>query len=156
MQKYTLLLIAVASVIFHCGCKRITYINPQGTYVLNKEINRDSLPIYNYFGDIQVQTISKEKVAVTFFICSGATHYYIGTFIDTLDYRWNKMEYSSKNDPKCMITLNVSTEGISSLETKNQNEGCAFGNGIDANQYFEKISNERPNLIDPKTGEKIK
>lgn len=125
------------------------FINPRGTFeYVGKTILKND-DTYGYFGTIQVKTISKNRIAMTFYICKGAKSYNSGSFIDTLDYTNNVAIY---RDEDCKTTFTFTTKGIDVKETSSR--GC-WGAGVYAHGHFRRKSFKQPILVDPLSGEKI-
>ena len=124
-----------------------TYVDPTGTYVLNKNIKKVEGDIYGYFGEIQVAKLDRNKIVMNFSICKGAPSYNSGAFLDTLLYQNNKAIFRGDtiDDPSCMITFNFSAKGIVVEEkTDDYNFGCGFGHAVVASGFFKKTSSKVP------------
>ncbi len=133
------------------------YINPTGTYKLvGKTIKKDG-DIYGYFGQIQVKTISNDKIIMTFEINKGAPSYNSGSFVDTLTYKNNIAIYTNPNaDSTCRISFSFDKKGVKVIEeTADYNSGCGFGHAVVASGFYNRISKKTPILITPLTGERI-
>ena len=94
MKKYSLILLLILMLFQLTCCQNQKSVDPTGTYILNDSIDRDSIPIKSYFGDIQVLRIAEDEIVMTFFICKGAPSYNSGSFRDTLNYKNNRAECS--------------------------------------------------------------
>ncbi len=124
-----------------------SYINPKGSYKYQGEITIKNGDTYGYFGNINIQQLTKNKIAVSFFICKGAPSYNSGSFVDTFMYANNYFEYLGVNDSSCLISFKVTKLGITVNEnTSDFNFGCDFGHGVVANGFFEKTSNRTPEI----------
>lgn len=126
------------------------YVNPRGTfqYVGKTIVKNDDT--YGYFGTIQVKTISKNKIVMTFYICKGAMSYNSGSFIDTLDYKSN---VAIHKDGDCITTFSFTAKGIDVKETS---DGNCWGFGVYAHGHFRRKSSNQPVLVEPLTGQKLK
>ena len=126
------------------------YINPRGTfqYVGKTIVKNDET--YGYFGTIQVKTISKNKIVMTFYICIGAMSYNSGSFVDTLDYK-NNVAVHKQGD--CITTFAFTATGINVKETSN---GSCWGIGVIAHGHFRRESSKQSVLVEPLSGEKLK
>ncbi|WP_157503327.1 hypothetical protein [Mangrovimonas xylaniphaga] len=132
-------------------------LNPTGTYELNIKQDLDDQEIYGNFGRIQIEKLPQNKIVMTFMVNKGAPSYNSGSFIDTLDYSNNRTIYKTDLDLSCEITFDFSNKGVKVFEKADDyNSGCGFGHGVFVNDFFEKISSEKPELRDPLTNKKIK
>lgn len=134
------------------------FIDPTGTYELNRNIKEVSGDTYGYFGGICVKKLTKNRILMTFSICKGAPSYNLGSFVDTLEYVDNKSVYKAgfDVDPSCQIWFYFSKKGVSVKEkTDDYNCGCGFGHAVVADGFFKKISSKQPELRNPMTDEKI-
>ena len=126
------------------------FINPRGTFEnLGKTVVKND-DTYGYFGTIQVKTLSKNKIVMTFYIYKGAKSYNSGSFIDTLDYSNNIADHK---DEDCITTFTFTTKGINVKETSNNS---CWGQGVYAHGHFRRKSSKQPVLVDPLSGQKIK
>lgn len=132
-------------------------INPTGTYVLNKNVDRNADKIFSYFGDCQVIQINKDSIIINFFVSMGEPSYNSGSFIDTLEYKNNYAEYKIDEDPSCIIRITFEKNRIYfDQEASNPNFACGFGHAVSINDFYYKTSSKTPELIDFFTGEKLK
>ncbi len=134
-----------------------TYIDPTGTYNLVSKKTQKGADIYGYSGEIQVKTISENKIFMTFNVNKGAPTYSSGTFVDTLDYIDNKaVFYNPSSDPSCEITFIFTNSGVNVKEkTTSKTCGCGFEPSVIADGFYSKKNAEVPVLRDPRTGEVI-
>ncbi len=118
------------------------FINPSGYYSLDNKTRVDSGETYGYFGTIKVKLIDSSRIFVDFYVCKGAPTYNSGSFEDTLFYRNGIAAYSTIDDPSCVITFNFnSAEGTMVDEkSKDKNNGCGFGKGVNATGFYKKIT----------------
>lgn len=140
------------------GCSvHHNYIDPTGTYELDsKAIERDG-DIYGYFGKIQIKSLSKDQIIMTFMINKGAPSYNSGSFVDTLDYKGNQAVYTDPEvDPSCKISFGFNDKGVTvNEETNDFNFGCGFGHAVVAKGFYKKLSSDEPELRDPMTDEQL-
>lgn len=97
---------------------------------------------YGYFGNIKVRQVDSGHIFIAFYVCKGAPSYNSGSFQDTLTYKNGIAVRTTTEDASCVITFNFNTTGGITVEekTKDFNHGCAFGSGVVANGFYEKIT----------------
>ncbi len=127
------------------------YVNPRGTFQYVGKIIIKNEDAYGYSGTIQVKTISKNKIVMTFYICKGAMSYNSGSFIDTLVYK-NNIAIHKEED--CITTFAFTTRGINVKEASSG--GNCWGGGVIAHGHFRRESSKQPVLVDPLSGKKLK
>lgn len=133
---------------------QLKYIDPTGTYILDIKTEQKEGDIYGYSGEIQIEKIDLNELAITFSINKGAPSYNMGGFIDTLKYIDNKTIYKGDNDnSNCFIELSFSENGIE--VDQGEDTDCGFGHGVHANGFFKKVSSLVPILNNPFTGKRI-
>jgi len=126
------------------------YIDPQGTYELGSREENSAEEIVGYFGTIKVKALSKDKIAMTFFICKGAPGYNLGSFEDTLTYQNNKAVYID-TDSNCTTSFTFTKR--SAIVKEAESNAYCWGNGVAAHGEFRKTSSKAPVLSDPLTEE---
>lgn len=140
-----------------CKTKKINTINPTGTYELGNYNPDSEKETTEYFGLIQVELFTKNKIIMTFMVNKGAPSFNSGSFVDTLDYESGRAIYNNVEfDPSCEITFNFSAKGVTVKEkTDNYNSGCGFGHAVVADGFYKKTSSDNPILREPLTNELI-
>ena len=133
------------------------YINPTGTYTYVGKTEIVDGESYGYTGEIQVKTLAKKKIAMTFHVNKGAPSYNSGSFVDTLSYLNNKATWRDPaEDSTCKITFYFTKTGVTVIEeTADFNSGCGFGHAVVAKGFFKKTSSETPVLVDPINGDEL-
>ncbi len=122
------------------------FINPTGTYSYSGKTIIKNEEKYGKFGTIQVKLLKGGKIAMSLYVCNGATAYNSGSFVDTLLYKNNTAIYTiPQDDSSCKIVFTFKSKSISVLQTQaNLNNGCGFGHGVFANGDYKKISSKTP------------
>jgi hypothetical protein len=130
--------------------KPISFIDPTGSYKLHSKTEVRDGDTYGYFGEMNVKLLPQSKIAISFFICRGATAYTSGSFIDTLSYEQNMaIHRTPEDDTTCKIVFNFARKGVSVLQYQaNLNSGCGFGHGVLADGYYKKTSGKVPKISD--------
>jgi hypothetical protein len=132
--------------------KKIQF-DPSGIYVYDSIANGNNV----YFGEIRIKKYVGQKYIMTFFICKGEPSYNSGSFIDTIEFKSKRFNYTTADDTTCLTTFNVSDSGLVINEkTENYNFGCGFGHAVVAHGFFRKTSNSTPILLDPLNGDTLK
>ena len=145
-------LIFLIIVILFSSCNNNgNYINPTGSYELDGKSYVKDGDTYGRFGEIQIKKLSDDKVVITFYVCNGAPSYNSGSFVDTLEYKNNKVIFTEPiYDPGCEIRFTFSDSGIVAVEkTENFSFGCGFGHSAYADGFYRRISSEDPVLKYP-------
>jgi hypothetical protein len=152
------IVLLIASIIIFTGfAVQTKYIDPTGTYKLDRNTEIKNGETYGYSGQIKVKKISLEKIAMTFEFNKGAPSYNSGSFVDTLIYIDNRAVYIiPEADTTCKITFVFDKKRvIVKEETADYNSGCGFGHAVVADGHYKKTSNKIPILSEPLTGEKL-
>ncbi|HMG83277.1 MAG TPA: hypothetical protein VK559_09610 [Ferruginibacter sp.] len=126
------------------------FIDPTGTYKLsNKTTIKDGYR-YGNFGGIEVKLLTNSTIAISLFICRGATNYNSGSFIDTLTYQNSKAIYKTpEEDSSCSITFTFTNKGVIVDQYQADiNFGCNFGQGVFADGFYKRISIKTPLIVD--------
>ena len=130
------------------------FINPTGTYIFNKKVDRSNIVTKEYFGDAQVLLLDSNRVIVNFYVNKGAPSFNSGTFYDTLTYTNHTARYIFEADSSCQVVLNFDVEGAQiTQEAEDINYGCGFGQGVVVNAYYHKTTTDKPIFIDYLSGE---
>ena len=126
--------------------KATSFINPTGSYKLDRKTTVKDGDTYGYFGDIDIKLLDSSRIAISFFVCKGAPSYNMGTFVDTLTYRNNVAIHTTpEDDTTCRIKFTVTKKGITVEQYQaNLNFGCAFGHAVFANGFYKKTSSKVP------------
>lgn len=120
-------------------------VNPTGIYSLDNKTETKNGDTYGYFGDIEVKSISNNKIVVRLFICKGAPSYNSGTLTDTLSVTNNKAVYTTEDDPTCKLIFTFYRRGIFVEQfADNPNFACGFGHAVDAYGFYKKKSSKVP------------
>jgi hypothetical protein len=127
------------------------FINPTGSYKLNSKTETRHAETYGYFGEIKIKLLSNSKIAITLFVCKGATAYTSGTIWDTLSYKNNTSIYTTPEyDSTCKIIFTFRRSKIIVQQYQaNLNDACGFGHGVLAKGVYRKVSSKIPILKDP-------
>ena len=132
------------------------YVQPTGTYLLDRDTTMKEDDFYGTMGRIQVKMISEGKLILAMGILNGAPGYHSGFFIDTLHYDYTTAIYTApvNIDAECRIGFQFSDDGVSVVQSpKASPGGCGFGQGVTADGFFVKISSEAPVFQHYLTGE---
>lgn len=123
------------------------FINPTGTYVLMGTIKKNK--VIGHSGEIRVQLLDSNTVAVCFYITKGYPGYESGSFTDTLAYDDNQVRYSPPGAPDCTIVLDFRIRKVELMQVYSDPRcQCGFAEGVMAAATFEKTSSERPIIQD--------
>jgi len=123
------------------------FIDPTGTYVLMGTIKKNR--ITGHSGEIRVQLLDSQRIALCFYINKGYPGYESGSFIDTLAYVDSSSRYSPTADPSCAILFNFHRRGVEIMELyADPLSGCGFPKGVLISAVFDKTSADRPIIQD--------
>src|ERR1051326_1077732 len=93
--------------------KTAEFIDPTGSYKLQLKTKKRDGDVYGYFGDIHVKLLDHSKIAMSFYICSGAPAYNSGAFVDTLHYKENTAVYRDSDSNKgCTVTFKFNRKSV--------------------------------------------
>jgi hypothetical protein len=123
------------------------FIDPTGTYVLMGTIKKNR--ITGHSGEIRVQLLDRERIALCFYINKGYPGYESGSFIDTLAYVDSSSRYSPTTDSNCAILFYFHHKTVEIMELyADPLSGCGFPNGVLIAAIFDKTSADRPVIQD--------
>lgn len=142
MKVKTLALLSF--VILTSFSKKSEYLDPTGTYHYEKTKTKDG-EVYGYIGAIKIKKYSENQVVMSFVYSKGAPSYNLGSFIDTLIYKANKVIYQPRKS--CQIEFSFFKNGVNVIIDEKKSD-CDFGMGIVAKGFFKKKSSEEPEIID--------
>jgi hypothetical protein len=130
------------------------FLDPTGTYSFDGKTKTKDGDTFGYFGEIKVNLIDTNKIAMSFYICKGAPSYNSGSFVDTLSYRENIAVFRDKDLKKaCTVTFAFSKTKIKIQEAANYEYGTCWGYGVAAFGSYKKTSSKVPIIKDPLTEE---
>ncbi|MHA4810436.1 hypothetical protein ACX0G9_20185 [Flavitalea flava] len=124
-----------------------SFIDPTGTYVLMGVIKKNK--VIGHSGEIRVQLLETNKVAVCFYINKGYPDYASGFFTDTLPYNENQVHYTPPATPDCTIVLDFQIRSVEIMQVYSDPHcRCGFKEGVLVSTTFQKSSSERPVIQD--------
>ncbi|MFD2247843.1 hypothetical protein [Pontibacter ruber] len=126
------------------------YLDPTGSYILRgKKLKEGEKGSY---GELHVKLISKDRLAISFYYDKGYPSYNSGSFVDTLEYNYNRAVYiyNEAFDPSdCKLTFTFEKKAVViKHEASNYNYSCGFGTGVIANTVMKKSSSKVPVIKD--------
>jgi hypothetical protein len=133
--------------IFSPGDVPSEFIDPTGTYVLMGTIKKNR--ITGHSGEIRVQLLDSQRIALCFYLTKGYPGYESGSFIDTLPYEANATRYTCKKDTTCTILFYFYPNKVEIMPTySNPYSGGGYPNGVLISAVFSKSSSDRPVIQD--------
>ncbi len=153
---YTLVLYIGMFMSYQGFSQYLTPIDPTGTYELNLQAIEKDGDIYNTLGKIQVKPFTKDSIIINFYVCRGAPSYNTGSFIDTLPYLNQRVEYETTMDSSCTISFTFSDTNVFVKQKSDFTLFCGFGYGVHVDDTFIKTSSKSPILRDYLTDRLIK
>lgn len=115
-------------------------VEPEGIYKLVSKTKVENGETYGYFGEIQVEKFSADKIIITLEVNKGAPSYNSGSFMDTLIYKDNQAIYTyPESEETCEITFDFEEKGIHvKQETAEPYSSCGFGHNVFADGFYER------------------
>ena len=133
-----------------------TYLDPTGTYHLDRDTTMRGEDFYGTLGRVQVKMVSGDTLVLTLGIVNGAPGYHSGYLVDTLRYDDSSAIYKAPAfiDQDCRIVFQFSDEGITVVQSPiGSVGGCGFGQGVVADGFYRKTDTAEPVLQHYITGE---
>ncbi len=124
------------------------FIDPTGTYILKGNVEKNR--IVSHSGEIRVKLLSRNSVAIAFYITKGYPDYESLSFVDTLMYDDDHyVRYKPSPTADCTLLFSFSNRNAEIQQIYSDPvSGCGFGNGVLISTVFKKFSNERPVIQD--------
>ncbi len=146
-------LVLLSFCVFGQGTVKKATINVTGIYKYVGVTTRMGDDTYGSFGNIKVKQLDGNNIAISFYFNAGAKSYNTGSFVDTLTLKENSAIYKIPEcDTFCTLTFKFYKTGVRAIHRPNNNDynfSCCFGQGVNANGYFKKISSKTPIIVDP-------
>ncbi len=147
MRSLSILSALFFSTLFFSGEPEHNSFDPTGTYVLLGTVKRNR--ITSHSGEIRVQLLDPQRIALCFYINKGYPGYESGSFIDTLAYVDSCSRYTPTADTSCAILFYFHRKAVEIMETYSDPlSGCGFPNGVLVSAVFDKKSANRPVIQD--------
>lgn len=123
------------------------FIDPTGTYILKGDVQKNK--IVGHSGEIRVKLVSRDHIAISFYISKGYPKYESVAFVDTLVYDENVARYIPAGHEGCSLIFCFSYHDAELEQTyTNPEVGCGFGDGVIISTSFAKKSAEQPVIQD--------
>jgi len=123
------------------------FVDPTGTYTLTGTIKRHH--VMGHSGELRVQLLDSDRVAIAFYINKGYPNYESGSFTDTLMYNEDIARYTPACDSDCTIIFWFSQKTMELRGLyRNPHASCGFASGVMTGAIFAKTSWERPVIQD--------
>jgi hypothetical protein len=147
MRSLSILSALFFSSLFFSGKPVQNFIDPTGTYVLMGTVKKNR--ITGHSGEIRVQLLDNQRIALCFYINKGYPGYESGSFIDTLAYVDSSSRYTPTADTSCAILFYFHHKAVEIMEVYSDPfSGCGFPNGVLISAVFDKASANRPVIQD--------
>jgi len=122
-------------------------IDPTGTYTLTGTTKKNQ--IIDHSGEIRVQLLDSQRIAICFYISKGSPGYESGFFMDTLPYYDNFARYTPPSDTDCTIVLHFYPKAVEIMQLYSDPTcTCGFKPGVMFAAYFKKSSSDKPVIGD--------
>jgi hypothetical protein len=123
------------------------FIDPTGTYILVGDVKKNL--VVSPSGEIRVQLLSNNRLAICFYMNKGYPGYQSGAFTDTLDYAENEARYTPRIDTNCTIVFTFSLRKVELMTLyKDPHCTCGFDPGVLTATTFTKTSGDKPIIQD--------
>lgn len=123
------------------------FIDPTGTYTLTGTVKRNH--VVGHSGEVRVQLLDSERVAISFYMNKGYPNYESGSLIDTLKYNEDMARYTPSCDSDCTIIFWFSEKEMELRGLySNPRTSCGMATGVMTAAIFEKTSWARPIIQD--------
>lgn len=130
------------------------YINPQGVYILEVDVEKIDDGFTGRVGSIQVKRVTQGKLVIVIYGAKGAPSYNSGSLKDTVGYVNNKAVCKYDGNDICEITIYFSEKSAKVYQQGKDHE-CGLGSGVYLDGIYKKTKNRVEELIHPQTGEVI-
>jgi hypothetical protein len=126
-------------------CK--SFIDPTGTYILKGIVEKNI--IKGHYGELRVKLVSENQAAISFYMNGGYPDYVSGSFMDTLVYEEDHLQFKPSRTTDCVIFFYFSQQSAELRQTySDPRSGCGFAKGVIISSFFEKYSTEKPIIQD--------
>ena len=147
MSRLSILSALFFSALFFSGKPAQDFIDPTGTYVLMGTVKKNK--ITGHSGEIRVQLLDPQRIALCFYINKGYPGYESGSFVDTLAYVDSSSRYIPTADTSCAILFYFHRKAVEIVEIYSDPLcGCGFPNGVLISAIFDKATANRPVIQD--------
>jgi hypothetical protein len=127
-----------------------TFIDPTGTYILKGVVSKNV--IKGHFGELRVKLLTNTRTAICFYLNSGYPDYRVGSFLDTLLYDEDHLQYNPTGAGDCLLYFYFKPQSAELQQSySDPNSSCGFARGVIISTVFNKYSDDKPVIQDLST-----
>jgi len=123
------------------------FIDPTGTYILKGVIEKNV--IKSHYGELRVKLLNRQLAAVCFYINTGYPDYKSGSFLDTLPYEEDHLQYKPPGKDDCSLFFYFGPQAAEIQQAyADPHSSCGFAKDVIISTFFKKYSDEKPVIQD--------